>query len=289
MDVVVIGGSGLVGTNVVEAFHEQDHAVVGTYRTNETPTAAVQLDKTDAGATYDLIVENDPDVVIDTAAFHAVDDCKDERQRAWRVNAGGTQNAAVGADTVGAHFVYISTDYVVPGRPEEAPYTEADGVRPTNYYGETKYAGEQAAKIADSHTILRPSVVYGLASANFSTWVLGELEDTNEVRIVDDQVSTPTYAPDLGRACVRMASSPLTGLYHAAGPDRLSRYEFTVQLAETFGFDTDLVTPITTEELGQDAPRPADSSLSSERLYDALGQPFCPPEVGFDRMATAWS
>lgn len=284
MSVVVIGGSGLVGTNVVRLFQERGDTVVGTYRSNETATATEQLDKTDKTAVDSIVRAQDPDLVVDTAAFHSVDDCETERDRAWRVNAQGTRNVAVAADAVDAHYVFVSTDYVFPGDPEETPYTEDDRVAPLNYYARTKLAGEQAARIPEKWTVLRGSVIYGLASDNFLTWVLGELDDGNDVDIVDDQVSRPTYAPDLARSCVDIGDQAITGLYHAAGPRSLSRYEFTTLLADRMGLDRSLVSPITTEALGQDAPRPADSSLDATRLYDAIGSEFTAPEAAFEEI-----
>jgi dTDP-4-dehydrorhamnose reductase len=282
MDVLVIGGTGLVGQNVVEHCRETGRSVRGTYCSSPDTTAGIRLDKTDADRTRELVTTHRPDVVVDTAAFHAVDACETERDRAWRVNAAGTANAARAADAAGAHFVYLSTDYVFPGTPGDGPYTETDPVSPKNYYGQSKYAGEQAARLADPATVLRPSVVYGLASDNFLTWVLGELRAGNEVRIVDDQVSAPTFARDLARACVDVADRGCTGLYHAAGPATLSRYEFTLAFARACGFDTALVSPVTSDALDQAAPRPPDSTLDSGRLYDALGYRFRPPEAAFD-------
>jgi dTDP-4-dehydrorhamnose reductase len=283
MDVFVIGGSGLVGQNIITHCRETGQSVVGSYRSSPTEETDVHLDKTDQDLVREVLRAHRPDVVIDTAAFHAVDECETDRRLAWTVNAAGTAIAARAADDVGAQFVYLSTDYVFPGHPGEAPYTETDSVAPINYYAETKYAGEQAARIADMATVLRPSVVYGLASDNFVTWALGELQSGNELRIVDDQVSCPTSAADLARAAVSVATREMCGVYHAAGPESVSRYEFTVTLADRLGYDTDLVTPIDSEELGQDAPRPADSSLTSERLYDAIDYRFRQPAEVFEQ------
>lgn len=283
MRLLLIGGTGLVGSNLVTAAND-DHTVDWTSRDPDVDAEAYELDKTNAEATADLLHDLDPDAVVDTAAFHAVDDCETQREKAFDVNAVGTRNVAAATDEVGAHYVYLSTDYVFPGHPSETPYTEDNSVAPPNYYGETKYAGEQATKIPDEYTILRPSVIYGLASDNFVTWALGELDAGNKVTIVDDQVSVPTYAPDLARACVEIVKEGHTGLYHAAGPESLSRYEFTVELADVYGYDTSLVDPITTAEFGQEAPRPADSTLDSSRLYDLLGFEFRDPVEGFTDM-----
>jgi len=288
MDVLVIGGSGLVGSNVVRAADDRGADVTATYRTNETAETAVELDVTDRDVTAAVLQRTSPDVVVNTAAFHAVDACEEERDRAWTVNATGARNVARAADAVDAHLVHVSTDYVFPGHPAEAPYDEDDPVSPLNYYGRTKYAGEQAVQIADRWTVVRPSVVYGVSSGNFLTWALGELEAGNELTIVDDQVSVPTYAPDLAQACLEVFEKGLTGVFHAAGPDSMSRYEFTVGLAETFGYDPDLVSPISTEAFGQEAPRPTDSSLDSTRLYRALDREFRSPSRAFESIRSEW-
>jgi dTDP-4-dehydrorhamnose reductase len=282
MQVLVIGGSGLVGANIVDAVSTSDDEVCATYNRSKTPQTDIQLDKTDTERVQTIISDIDPDVVIDTAAFHAVDDCEHERTRAWSVNAMGTRNVATATDEVGAHFIFLSSDYVFPGQPSEAPYRESDPVLPINYYARTKYAGEQAAQIAETATVLRPSVIYGKASENFVTWALGELEDSNTIDIVDDQVSSPTYAPDLARACIEVARRDLPGLYHAAGSEQMSRYDFTRTLADVFGYEKELVSPISTAEFGQEAQRPADSSLDSTRLYDDIDYEFRQPKEAFE-------
>lgn len=287
MEVLVIGGSGLVGTNIIDICHQQGMDVCGTYFENKTQETQVQLDKTDKEDVKELIQNEDPDLIIDTAAFHNVDECEHKRTKAFDVNAVGTRNIATEANKVDAHYIYLSTDYVFPGYPYEAPYAETDRVKPLNYYAETKYSGEQAAKIANKYTILRPSVIYGIKKPNFVTWALDELREGNEITIVDDQVSSPTYAPDIARASIDIGNKEITGTYHSTGPSSISRYEFTCILAKTYKRDDDLVKPITTEELGQDAPRPENSTLNSNKLYSKLGWDFKPPTDGFKELGTA--
>lgn len=283
MRVFVIGGSGLVGQNLTARFQAAGHDVKSSFHTSESD-GEIQLDKCDDSATRQSISGFDPHVVIDTAAFHAVDRCETDRDRAWAVNATGTRNAAVAADQVNAHFIYFSTDYVFPGSPSLAPFFEDDPVAPVNYYAQTKYSGEQAARIAERVTVLRPSVIYGLSRDNFITWAMGELEAGNEIEIVDDQVSRPTYAPDIAIACVEIVENELTGLFHSAGPVSLSRYAFTRRFAEVFGYKSELISPISTGELGQIAPRPRDSSLDSSELYEAADVEFRSPTTAFEVM-----
>jgi dTDP-4-dehydrorhamnose reductase len=287
MHIAIIGASGLVGANLVTECSKRGHTLLGTYYSSENTGELRQLDKTDEREVRSIIGDFDPDVVIDTAAFHNVDQCETEKDRAWQVNAEGTANVAAAAEAHTARYVYLSTDYVFPGDPKTAPYSEADPIKPCNYYAETKYAAEQAAKLASDVTILRTSVVYGLQRPNFVTWALGELEAHKEIDIVDDQTARPTYAPNLARAAIRAVEDDLDGLFHATGPTSSSRYKFTVKLAKAFNLDPDLVSPISTEELGQDAPRPLDSSLDSSRLYGILGWSFDSPRAAFERMASA--
>lgn len=284
MDILVIGGSGLLGRNVLQQLRDGSHQAVGTYHTSDDPgLAAVSLDKTDPEAVSALVHDHEPDAVIDTAAYLDVDGCETNRQQAWDVNAEGTGYVAKAAASVGAHYQYVSTSYVFDGN--NAPYAPQDPVSPPNFYGSTKYAGETAAKIADQWAVVRADVLYGRANANFATWAISELQAGNEITIVDDQVSRPVYAPDLASACISVAEGTETGVYHASGSVTCSRYKFTRRLADVFGFDTDLVTPITTAELGQTAPRPADSSLDSTTLSRTIDVTFRSPREAFRDMS----
>jgi dTDP-4-dehydrorhamnose reductase len=287
MHVLVVGGTGLVGSHVVNHAIDRNHKLSWTYLTDEAEgvdTHSYRLDKTDPDAVNALFAELNPDAVVDAAAFADVNACETDRDRAWTVNVTGTRHVAAAAASAGAHYLTFSTDYVFPGDPTAAPYTVDDPVAPPNYYGVTKFASEGAARIADEWTVLRTSVVYGDGSANFVTWVRSELEAGNEVCIVDDQASTPTYAPDLAQAAVAVVEEDVAGLYHATGPTSLSRYAFTQRLAEVYNYDVGLVTPIATAELGQAAPRPADGSLDSTPLYEYLGWTFRAPREAFEAM-----
>jgi dTDP-4-dehydrorhamnose reductase len=284
MKTLVIGASGLVGSNVARRFRDGGADVVGTYRTRQNDEATVQVDKADEQAVSTLVARHDPDVVVDAGAFHDVDRCETARDEAWAVNAAGTHNVAAAAGDVGAHYVFLSTDYVFPGDPDRTPYAETDPVAPANYYAQSKYAGEQAAKTASTWTVLRTSVLYGVASDNFLTWALNRLRENGEVSIVDDQTGTPTYAPDIAEACFRMVRQGDTGLFHAAGPKSLTRYEFTRRIAEAYGYPPEAVKPVSTETIDQIAPRPRDSSLDSTQLYETIDYTFRDPGTALDEI-----
>lgn len=280
--VLVIGGSGLVGSAVVEHCRERGHDVTATYLSNPTDATAIRLDETDADAVQDVVRDVAPDAIVDAAAFTDVDGCEQQRRDAFDANVSGTRNAAVAAEEVGAHLVHLSSDYVFAGEVGSGPYREGHPVQPPNFYGETKLAGEVAARICREHTILRTSVVYGAAGSNFATWALEELASGGDLRIVDDQISAPTHVHDLARAMADVIEGGVTGTYHATGPEPISRHEFVRRLAATFGYDPSRVEAISTAELGQEAARPPDSTLDSRRLYDALGWRFSAPSHAFE-------
>lgn len=284
MNILVVGASGLLGNYIMKRFKTRGFEITGTYHTSPKKNGNIKLSKTDEQAVSGLIQKENPDLIIDTAAFHDVDACETQRDKSWSINVTGTRNLAVAAAEEDTHFIYISTDYVFPGTPKHAPYTETDPIQPVNYYGASKYAGEQAAKIADKCTILRSSVLYGLPNQNFLTWILRNLHDNQSIDVVDDQIGSPTYAADLAEACLRVGQQNVTGLFHAGGPDNISRYEFTKELIETCGFRSKDVNPITTEELNQQAPRPFDSSLNSTKLYETIGFQFKNPAIAFEHI-----
>ncbi|RJX44608.1 hypothetical protein DM826_03060 [Halonotius aquaticus] len=148
----------------------------------------MQLGKTDSKRTAEVLTDVDPDIIVDS--------CESDRDKVCRCNAVGTRNVAGTVKSNNAHTMYPSTDYVFAGDQPEAPYTESDRIASVNYYRQAKYAAEQAAKITDDMTILRPSMIYHLASENFGTWALG---DSN--RITGSKSSMPklrhSYIPQI--------------------------------------------------------------------------------------------
>jgi dTDP-4-dehydrorhamnose reductase len=284
MDALIIGASGMIGSEIISRFQREGISTAGTYRNSPTDGATIRLNKADRSAVASVVSDVRPDLIIDTAAFHDVDSCELNQRKAWKINATGTRNVAIAADNVGARLVYLSTDYVFPGYPGDAPYVESDSVKPANYYARSKYVGEQATAIVDRSTILRTSVVYGTTGCNFLYWLEGKLKENEKVDVVRDQISTPTYVTDLAETCLRIHRTGLTGLFHAAGPESMSRYELAQRFARARGYDVGRIKPIPTEDLDQLAPRPQNSSLDSTTLYDELDYTFHDPEAAFKKM-----
>jgi dTDP-4-dehydrorhamnose reductase len=265
---LVVGGSGLVGSKVA-ALASDSFRVVATYREAKPKLSGVEfvpLHKERVEEGIALVRKTKPAMVVDTAAMHNVDRCEEERELAWQVNAGSTGSLARVAIDVGARYLFVSTDFVFDGA--KGQYREQDVARPVNYYGETKLGGEHAVLAASADNLVaRPSVIYGWEDTrlNFATWVLTSVREGKPINVVTDWIGSPTFADSLATAILQLLKVPDGGLYHLAGGDAMSRYDFAVRLAKAFGLDAGLVKPVKSEELHMKAPRPPDSSLSSAK------------------------
>jgi dTDP-4-dehydrorhamnose reductase len=265
---LVIGGSGLVGSKVA-ALASESFKVLATYREKKPKIPGVEFavlhkERVDEGIA--LVRATKPAFVVDTAAAHNVDRCEEERDVAWQMNAGSTGALARVATDVGARYLFVSTDFVFDGR--KGRYREDDVPRPVNYYGETKLAGEHAVLAATSENlVVRPSVIYGWDDRrlNFGTWVLSSGRAGTPINVATDWIGSPTFADDLAAGILRVLRVPDGGVYHLAGGDALSRYDFAVRLLKAFDLDPTMAHPVRTEDLHLKAARPADSSLSNTK------------------------
>lgn len=240
----------------------------------------VQLDITDKAAVEKIITEIKPDVVIHCAAWTAVDAAEDEENidRVRAINAGGTRNIAAACKTLDCKMTYISTDYVFDGQgdiPWDPDYKE---YAPLNVYGQTKLEGELAvSELLDKYFIVRIAWVFGLNGKNFIKTMLSVGKTHNEVRVVCDQIGTPTYTLDLARLLVDMNETERYGYYHATNEGGyISWYDFTCEIYKQAGYTTKVI-PVTTAEYGlSKAARPYNSRLDKSKLV----------EVGFTPLPT---
>ncbi len=232
-----------------------------------------QLDITNRNDVRRVVDELQPQFVINTAAITNVDQCETERELAWNVNVAGVENLAIASKLVGAKIIQFSTDYVFDGK--AGPYDEDARPNPLSYYGRTKLASENVLRTSGNpFTIVRTMVLYGVAlrtRVNFVLWLIHELEHGKTVRVVDDQYGNPTLADDLAYAVLKIIAFDREGVYHIAGSELLSRYEFAVKLARHFGFDKKLVTAAKSVALKQPAPRPLRSGFITLKAETQLG------------------
>jgi dTDP-4-dehydrorhamnose reductase len=276
---LVVGSNGLLGQKVVELFVRGSSAEITASSVEPAPVRALQsvtyrqADITLKKAVKALVSAVEPTAVINCAAMTNVDACESDRELAWKINVSGVEHLADAAKKSNAALVHISTDYVFDGK--RGPYSEDDRPEPLSYYGKTKLASENLLRASDvTHLILRTMVLYGHAEgvkANFALWLIDSLQKKTPVSVVDDQVGNPTLVDDLAYAIMRAIELQKWGLYHIAGRDILSRYEFAVRLAGVFGLDPGLITPVKTAELKQPAPRPLQSGLVTLKAETEIG------------------
>jgi dTDP-4-dehydrorhamnose reductase len=246
----------MLGTDFVRAASYWNHEVVGV----DLP----EVDITDAEAVWRLCVKEQPDVVVNCAAYTDVDGCEDNLDDATRVNVDGARFLALGAAEVGASIVYPSTDYVFDGL-KGAPYVESDATRPMSVYGQTKAAGEAETAAANQrYFIVRTSWLYGTNGRNFVETMLALGRDQGEVVVVRDQVGCPTYTAHLADALVRLVATSAFGIHHIAGGGECSWFEFAEEIFRQSALDVRMMS-MTTAELNRPAPRPPYSVLTTER------------------------
>jgi len=208
-----------------------------------------------------------PEVVIHAAAYTDVDGCEKNRDLAHRVNAVGAFHVGQAAQKCEAKLVYISTDYVFNGR-KRTPYLETDNPQPINVYGQSKLEGEQfVQQCGGRHVILRTAWLYGRRGKNFIRTILNKAAQGEELRVVDDQVGSPTYAKDLAQAISIIIRRETYGLYHAAGGGACSWYELAQEILRLAGYNNRLV-PIKSWELDRPARRPRYSVLGQQKLNE---------------------
>lgn len=272
--VLVTGGNGLLGTKTLglllaegrQPFSASLEPEVQNRFLGEFPY--FHLDITDAASVRELVVGLRPEAVIHTAAFTAVDACETQRELSWRVNVEGTANVADACREVGARLVHVSTEYLFDG--ENGPYTEEDTPRPLSHYGLTKLESEKAARerCAD-WVIARTTVLFGHAPnvrPSFVAWLVDRLSRGERVRVVDDQVGSPTLADNLAQMLLALLDSNRCEIYNTVGDSILDRHAFSVMAARLFGLDPGLIDRIKTSELNQPAPRPLKAGLLMHRF-----------------------
>lgn len=262
MRVLVTGAGGQLGRDLVSALTD-----AGDRHEIRAATRA-QLDVSDRDQVLQVATTLSPQVVIHAGAWTAVDACEGDPDRAYRVNALGTRNVAEACALVGAHLVYLSTDYVFDGSSPD-PYREWDDPNPRSVYGRSKLAGErEILAIRPGATIVRTSWVCGAHGSNMVKTVLRLARERSELFFVDDQRGCPTFTEDLADMLVRLATARMPGLFHVTNQGPTTWFQFARDVLVAAGQDADKVRPIATAELQppRPAPRPANSVLDNAAL-----------------------
>jgi len=260
MKIAVIGSTGQLGTDLVKTLATA-HEVIGLTH-NDIEVADCE--------SCMVLKEQQPDIVINTAAFHKTDQCEEEPLKTFSVNALGARNIAKITKEIDATTIYISTDYVFDGTKKE-PYTEDDIPNPINTYGISKLAAEQFTKQNPKHYIIRIASVFGKAGAsgkggNFVETMINKAKKNESLTVIDDMWMSPTYAKDASLTIKKIAEKQLPyGIYHSTNKGYCSWFQFAQQIFQLTGLTPNLI-PTKTKKLTMKAKRPLFSALKSIKL-----------------------
>jgi dTDP-4-dehydrorhamnose reductase len=323
LKLLIIGVGGQLGSKLAEkASTEYRYSVYGTFKTrppapfsSKLLEGAFQLDKSDSEGVTQIVSRIRPDVVIDTGAVDNVDYCETHEEEAFSINAYGTRNLARACKSVGSIFVFVSTDYVFDGN--RGLYSEDDEPNPLNVYARSKLEGEKLAfkENPKNSIVVRPAVIYSWVhnviarnsakaktetpapavftsspgkALNFGAWLVSKISSGNEVNIVGDQITSPTLADDLAGAILAVLKrGKREGIFHAAGATPLSRYDFSVKLAEKLNLDVSLIRKVSSDQLNQIAKRPKNSSLRSDKIKEETGYEMMDIDHALDLFCSA--
>lgn len=274
MKVLVTGVGGQLGYDVMIELNKRNHEGIGSDILESVPLdmSYTKLDITDETAVLNTIKNIRPDAVIHCAAWTAVDNAEDEENKAKveAVNVDGTRNIAKACKETDCKMIYISTDYVFDGQGTTPWTADCKDYAPLNVYGESKLQGElNVSEILDKYFIVRIAWVFGINGNNFIKTMLNVGKKFDTLKVVNDQIGTPTYTYDLARLLVDMAETEKYGYYHATNEGGyISWYDFAVEIFKQAGYTTNVL-PVTTEEYGiSKAKRPFNSRLDKSKLAE---------------------
>jgi dTDP-4-dehydrorhamnose reductase len=269
----ITGISGLLGLNVAHLARDR-FQVSGCYSSSPVDIEGVEsleLDIIDFTSTRSALRARKPDVILHTAAWTNVDGCQTDPDRAELINAGASRNLAAIASNLGARFVQVSTDQLFDG---ESPWkTEGDIPAPINVYGETKWRAEQqVANVCPSALILRTNFFgWGTSKrASFSDWILNSLKLGRELTMFNDVFFTPILINQLADVIFKLIEREASGLFHVAGAERISKFDFAMRLSEVFGYSSEHIRPGGLTSVPLEACRPLDMSLGSGKVEHYL-------------------
>lgn len=280
MKILITGSNGLLGQKIVNQLINIGvfflATSLGENRNSKCPQNKYQsLDITKNSEIEKIVANFKPTHIINTAAITNVDFCEDHQDICQTVNVKAVKSLFNICKQQNIHFTQLSTDFVFDGK--SGPYQETDTPNPLSIYAKSKFNSEQILLNDDykNWAILRTIIVYGqgenLSRSNIVLWAKSALADGKSLTIVDDQFRAPTWADDLAWACIQSATQSAKGIYHISGPETFSIYNLVLKIANFYGFDKSLVTPIKSSTLNQKAPRPPKTGFIIDKAKNNLG------------------
>ncbi|MBX2958543.1 MAG: SDR family oxidoreductase [Flavobacteriales bacterium] len=289
MKILITGSNGLLGQKLVKLLANKEGINLLATSTGENRIKAItgfdyiSLDITNKTQVEQIFNQFKPTVVINTAAMTNVDACEDKKEECWNLNVNAVKYLIEASEKHQTHLIHLSTDFIFDG--ENGPYKEEDKPNPLSYYGESKYEAEKLVQQAKTKwSIVRTIIVYGvvedMSRSNIVLWAKQALEKGNPLTIVNDQFRMPTLAEDLAYACWLIAEKSATGIYHICGKDFMSVIELVNRVADFYGYDKSIISPIKSSSLNQAAKRPPKTGFVLDKAYKELEYSPCSFEEG---------
>ena len=270
---LVTGSAGLVGQQVVKDLSKSNQ-VFSCYNESKPEYGdSVKMDLKNYEMVSSILTEIKPDVVIHLGAMTGVDLCEKEKTSASEINTKATEIIAKECSKLNSFLVYVSTDYVFDGN--FGMYKEDDVANPLGFYGKSKLEGEKAVQnFSTNWCIARTSTPFGLhpTKKSFPMWVIENLQKQKQIDVLIDQFTSPTYIPNLSRMLIEISERRITGIIHAAGASKISRYQMASMVSDKLNLDGTLLKQISMNKMKWVARRPKDSSLDVSRASSILNE-----------------
>ena len=258
MKILITGSNGMLGHDLIDVLKNNHDLIL---------TTSKNLDITNKEEVFSVIGDKNPDIVINSAAYTDVDGCEENQDTAFSVNGEGVKNLALACKKFDCVLVHISTDYVFNGE-NTRPWIEDDEIGPISVYGKSKLKGEESIlEILDKYFIIRTAWLYGINGKNFPKTMLELAENHDEVKVVYDEVGTPTYTPDLAKAISQLINTDYFGIYHITNSGSCSWCEFSKYIFEIAKKDVKVI-PVTASEFARAASRPHYSVLENKKWVE---------------------
>ena len=279
--ILVTGSNGLLGQKLVHLILDHSNHILlatskGENRLNSRSDFDYRsLDITDRNGVDSIVSEFEPDVLINSAAMTNVDACESNKENCIALNVEGVKNLVAACENHNTHLIHVSTDFVFDGK--AGPYSENDQPNPLSFYGQSKYDSElivsnsSLSKWSIARTIIIYGIVENMSKSNIVLWAKSALESGSELKIVDDQFRSPTYADDLAKGCLLIAEKEKNGIYHLSGKESMSILELVYRVADFYGLDKSTISPVKSESLNQAAKRPPITGFVLDKANKELG------------------
>ena len=278
VNVLLIGCNGLLGRNIgirtsgkfqVLGIDKDDESSINTGGFKYKISDVTHIDETKK-----IIEDFKPAYIINAAGYNNVDDCETNKEICWKNNVDIVKNLTKFGNRVNSKFIQFSTDFIFDGN--NGNYRETDRPNPINYYGRSKLAAENTVIASGiEYSIIRTSTLFDYdrfqKKENFATFIIKNLKENRDLKIVTDQITNPTQASNLADFTWTLIKLEKTGIFHLVGKDSINRFEFANRIAEKFNYNADLIKPISSEELAQKAVRPKNSTLCVDKVINEIG------------------